>query len=198
MNIITDVLPECITVDGKEYPINSDFKVWIRFEKLILDIMSNPEQAVIEIFKLCFKRDKTRYKLPLKFDSTLKALTQFYTLKTEETEAHENNADINNAKRQRIYSYEYDSKYIYAAFVQQYGIDLCSCNMHWWKFHALMSSVSADTKFGEIMGIRALNLNDIKDKRQRAQYIKLKKIYALPDMRSEEEKENELADMFDM
>ena len=39
-----------------------------------------------------------------------------------------------------------------------------------------------------------MDLSKIKDKDMKKQYRKLKTLYALPDMRSEEEKENDFAD----
>ena len=41
------------------------------------------------------------------------------------------------------------------------------------------------------MSYRAINLNEIKDKDMKKRYRKLKTLYALPDMRSEEEKESD-------
>ena len=43
------------------------------------------------------------------------------------------------------------------------------------------------------MGYRAMNLSKIKDKDTKANYKRLQQIYALPDMRSEEEKESDFA-----
>ena len=44
------------------------------------------------------------------------------------------------------------------------------------------------------MEIRALDLSKVKDKEQKAHYRRLKRVYKLPDPRSEEERE---ADMID-
>ena len=46
------------------------------------------------------------------------------------------------------------------------------------------------------MGYRAMDLTKIKDKDMKKYYKKLKKLYALPDMRTEEEKENDFAEAF--
>ena len=61
----------------------------------------------------------------------------------------------------------------------------------------MFSSLTDETKIGEIMGIRAISLEKISDKKQRSYYARLKRLYALPDTRSEDEKENDLADMID-
>ena len=46
------------------------------------------------------------------------------------------------------------------------------------------------------MSIRAVDLSDISDKKQRSYYKKLKRLFALDDNRSEEQRENDMADMF--
>ena len=81
--------------------------------------------------------------------------------------------------------------------MEQYHIDLNSTKyLHWWKFKALFNSLNEDVLFCKIMGYRAINLNKIKDKEMKKHYKKLKEFYKLPDMRSEEEKENDFAEAF--
>ena len=46
------------------------------------------------------------------------------------------------------------------------------------------------------MSYRAIDLSKIKDKDMKKHYKKMKKLYALPDLRSEEEKENDFAEAF--
>ena len=194
MNLLTDILPESIDVCGASYPVNTDFRTWIRFENLIDGLQTEPEQTAVDILKLCFKTEKTAFKLPSSLSETLKALFEFYTGKSLSEETDGTKA---KAQSQRIYSFEHDGEYIYAGFMQQYGIDLCKSDMHWYRFKALFSSLTDETKIGEIMGIRAISLEKISDKKQRSYYARLKRLYALPDTRSEDEKENDLADMID-
>ena len=78
--------------------------------------------------------------------------------------------------------------------MEQYKIDLNSIEyLHWWKFKALFMSLNENILFSKIMGYRAINLSQLKDKTMRKQYKKLKDLYRLPDMRSEEEKEEDFA-----
>ena len=100
-------------------------------------------------------------------------------------------------KRNQIYSYEFDDSYIYSAFLQQYTIDLQEIKyMHWWKFKALFDGLSEDTQIVKVMQYRSVNLAQIKDTERRNFYKKMKKLYALPDMRTQEEKEREFAEKF--
>lgn len=103
------------------------------------------------------------------------------------------NNDVKD-KQTQIYSYEFDAEYIYSAFMEQYKIDLSSIRyLHWWKFKALLISLNENVLFSKIMGYRAMEISKIKDKDMEKHYKKMKKLYALPDMRSEEEKENDFA-----
>ena len=79
--------------------------------------------------------------------------------------------------------------------MEQYKIDLNSIKyLHWWKFKALFNDLNENIQFSKIMSYRAMDLSKIKDKDMKKQYRKLKTLYALPDMRSEEEKESDFAD----
>ena len=119
----------------------------------------------------------------------------FYKGGKNEKENVDKEVKKSNSKEKQIYSYEFDAEYIYSAFMEQYNIDLNSIKyLHWWKFKALFNSLNENVLFSKIMGYRAMNINKIKDKDMKKHYKKMKKIYALPDMRSEEEKENDFAD----
>lgn len=86
---------------------------------------------------------------------------------------------------------------IYTAFKTQYNIDLEEIEfLHWWKFKAMFNGLKSDNKIVEIMGYRAIDLSKIKDKEEKKRYKELKRIYALPDMRTQEQKESDFACAF--
>lgn len=62
----------------------------------------------------------------------------------------------NNSSNKKSFDFTQDSKYIYAGFMQCYGIDLFECKnkLHWWKFVSLFQGLSKDTKMMEIIDIR--------------------------------------------
>ena len=79
--------------------------------------------------------------------------------------------------------------------MEQYGIDLVSEDLHWFQFRALFLSLSEKTKMAEVMRIRAINISQV-PKEERKRYAKLKSLYALPDMRTNDEKESDFANAF--
>ena len=54
----------------------------------------------------------------------------------------------------RTYDFKQDAGLIYAAFMQDYGIDLTVTELDWRKFMALFMGLSDTTKIKEVMGIR--------------------------------------------
>ena len=98
-------------------------------------------------------------------------------------------------RNKQIYSYVFDNDLIYSAFKNQYNVDLEEIKyLHWWKFKAMFDGLKSDNRIVEIMGYRAMDLSKIKDKDMKKYYKKMQEEYKLPDMRSEEEKENDFAE----
>ena len=50
MNLLTSRLPDCVTVNAREYRIRTDFRTWIRFGELCADLAGN----IAEILTLCY------------------------------------------------------------------------------------------------------------------------------------------------
>ena len=129
------------------------------------------------------------------YNEAIEGMLWFYQCGKELANSNEKNK--NNNKYNQIYSYEFDNKYIYSAFMEQYKIDLQEIEyMHWWKFRALFDGLNEDAEIVKIMGYRSVNLSQIKDIEKRNYYKKMKRLYALPDNRSLEEKEVEFAKGF--
>ena len=60
----------------------------------------------------------------------------------------------------------------------------------------MFEGLKAENKICEIMGYRAVDISKIKDKEEKKRYKKLQREWALPDDRTEEEKERDFADAF--
>lgn len=175
-NILTQKFPVSVTIDSEKCYLKTDFKRWITFELVTANQSLAEEQKLAIILPLCLK------KLPSSLETAVKACKTFYLgeRNVEKTET--------DSKSKAIYSFLYDSELIYSAFMTQYNIDLACTSMHWYKFRALFKGLNADNKFSEIMYYRNMDLAKIKDMELREKYRKLKKIWSLPDLRSENEK----------
>lgn len=88
-----------------------------------------------------------------------------------------------NSSKEPDFDFEVDAKYIFAAFMQAYGIDLIEVQgkLHWTKFVALLNALPSDTVFRQIRQIRSTDLSKIKDKDQRELIRIQQNEFALPD-----------------
>lgn len=186
MNILVDKLP----TDYEGLKINTNFRSFILFELLMQDRDVDKEDKIalaLELFYDEFPRD-----IKKAFDGIL----WFYTRGKKTKEPKNENEQLNNNKK-KIYSFEHDADLIYTAFLDQYGVDLNDIEyLHWFKFKAMFEGLKGENKICEIMGYRSVDVGKIKDKEEKKRYKKLQREWALPDDRTEEEKERDFANAF--
>lgn len=98
-----------------------------------------------------------------------------------------------DAKQRAPYDIRYDGDYIYASFLQAYGIDLFDVQgeLHWKKFNALLSGLPEGTKFMEVIKIRKWKPQKGDSAEYKEEMRRLQKDYALPNDIIEEEEEYE-------
>lgn len=188
-NILLDRLPQ-YTKSG--FKLRTDFRESIKFELLMQDNKIDEQTKIVQALKLYYY-DISRI---TDIKQAINDILWFYGCGKQEINVDDNKNE-NKESNKQIYSYEFDDEYIYSAFMEQYKIDLNSIKyLHWWKFKALMNSLNENTQFVKIMGYRAIDLSKIKDKDMKLNYKKLKKQYALPDMRTIEQKEVDFGKAF--
>lgn len=100
----------------------------------------------------------------------------------------------NSKQEQAPYDIRFDGDYIYASFLQAYGIDLFDVqgDLHWKKFNALLSGLPEGTKFMEVIKIRKWKPQKGDSAEYKEEMRRLQKDYALPyEIIEEEEYEEE-------
>ena len=186
MNLLIDLLPTTINIDNKEYEINSDFRTSILFELLMQDSSVDDGDKLIMTLNLYYQE------IPPKqyWKEATEKILWFYRCGKDFIASKGKGKDKSDIK---IYSFEHDDDYIYAAFMDQYRIDLQDIKeLHWWKFKAMFKSLKEDNKIVEIMGYRSMDLSKVKDREQKAYYKKMQNLYKLPVSKSEQEKLEEI------
>ena len=186
MNILIDLVPNTVEIDDEKYEINSDFRTSILFELLMQDDELSDEEKIATALELYYPN------IPPydKWNEAINKILWFYRGGKD--------IELSKGKGQgrssiQIYSFNYDDDYIYAAFLDQYRIDLQDIEyLHWWKFKAMFKALKEDNEIVKIMGYRSMDLSKIKDKEQREHYKKLKKMYEIPKNKNEIEKVNEI------
>ena len=186
MNILTDALPDFITVEGRKYGINTDFRIWLEFDRTMhLEDVSVKDRMMMAA-KLCFDKERCRV-YPENVNETMDGFLSFFLCgkKAEKETGGE-----------RAFSFYHDSEYIYSAFLTQYGIDLLSVPyMHWYVFSALFSGLEEERRIMKIINWRLLDTDSVENKEKRKCFKKMKELYALPDTKSSEEKEKDFAEV---
>lgn len=100
----------------------------------------------------------------------------------------------NGKQEQAPYDIRFDGDYIYASFLQAYGIDLFDVQgkLHWKKFNALLSGLPEGTKLMEVIKIRKWKPQKGDSAEYKEEMRRLQKDYALPnDIVEDEEYEEE-------
>lgn len=96
-------------------------------------------------------------------------------------------------QEQAPYDIRFDGDYIYASFLQAYGIDLFDVQgeLHWRKFNALLSGLPEGTKLMEVIKIRKWKAQKGDSAEYKEEMRRLQKDYALPNDVIEEEEYEE-------
>lgn len=158
------VLPETVDVSGKLYRIHTSFKYWLRFLELVEQDDKNPYVFdFLYVDKKPFDRIEG-FSALLGFSSPASLLPRL----------------TSNDTGEKVVDYQIDAEYIYAAFYEQYGIDLIEADMHWYKFQALFRGLH-DTKLNEIIGFRLFTPPNGKKSEYDRDMEKLKRAWALPE-----------------
>lgn len=185
MNILIDGLPFCY----RDTELNTDYRVWMKFELLLQDKKIKEEEKLTKIIQLTVKSEYIDIN---DIKGLVDYLIWFYSCGKEEENDEEEESDFKE-KKKLIYSFEHDADYIYAAFMECYKIDLVETDMHWWKFKSLLKSLNENCLYSKILGYRSMKISSKMSKDEQKFYQEMKKTYALPDSRTEEEKESDFA-----
>jgi hypothetical protein len=185
MNMLIDRLPKTVPIGGKDVPIRTDFRISMMFELLMTDAARTDEEKIIGALNLYYKE------MPSDLNEAAEQMILFYKCGKEENEYTKKLAE-SKSERKRVYSFDYDDDYIYAAFLGQYGVDLNSAKMHWWKFRAMFNGLTDDNEFVKIMSYRAIDITRDMSKSQQDFYRKMKRIHEIPQSKEEQEKQNQI------
>ena len=174
IDLINKALPNTVSVGGKVFSIYTDFRVWMRF----CQEYETWDKTGVFDFTYLFKNEIPEFEIEADYNAIFDFAYPKNVIPRGES------SDL------RTLDYVIDSDYIYAAFIQQYGIDLMDIEeFHWHKFRALLNSLCDTTKLTEIMGYRCYD--ESSEKNQQEMYRKLRSSWELPQTETAEEKEME-------
>lgn len=175
MNLLTDALPRSVEIDGKDYPIVTDFRNWIRFFELMED-REIPDVQRLKIAMFWFTEET-----PEATEEAWEALLSFALCK-DIPKTGKQSSDNGTVKDlyAPCFSWKYDAPFILGAFRQTYGIDILSCDMHWYEFFALFQALPDDVPLKQRIALRQTKTADIKDRERRKQIRAAQRAVAIP------------------
>ena len=133
---LQDRLPDGVTVDGKFYKMDFNFRNVLRMIDILDDDTLTPEARAYNALHCLCKRPKN-------------ALNVLEAVKGLLFKAPRKKGG------QRITDWVQDAGLIRAAFRQAYGIDLYRDDLHWIEFTELLNAIPEGNRYSEIVGIRA-------------------------------------------
>ena len=165
--------PEYAEIDGKQYKINTDFRVAIECNRIAEDeTIGDLERSLAVIYTLFGDEG---INTPEHYEKLLEMAKKYLLCGKEyDVEANEK-PDMDFIE---------DYSYITTSFLSDYHIDLDNCEMHWWKFMDLMNGLS-NSELGDccilnrIRNLRNFDTKDIKDTKEKEKIRKAQKQVAL-------------------
>lgn len=133
---LQDRLPDGVTVDGKFYRLDFDFRNVLK----MIDVLNRddllPEAKAYKAIQCLTKRPKNATKVL----SEVKKLLFHQKPKKD---------------GKKVTDFVQDAGLIRAAFRQAYNIDLYRDRLHWMEFTELLNAIPEGNRYSEVVGIRA-------------------------------------------
>lgn len=176
-NMLLDGLPSAVDVLGQSVPIATDYRVGILLERLLFNRHKTDIEKLEEALRMYYPGHVFRAE---ELEPAVDAMMDFYRCGRHPKKKDDQQAGTPGDDSEKSFDYDYDAGYIYASFVQAYGIDLATQKLHWWQFRALFESLPEDTKIMKVIGYRRAKVPDKASSDTRQEIERLKELYALP------------------
>lgn len=181
MNLFYEKYPTTVSVNGKEVPIITDFREYVR----LIDMLKSEgldDSEKMEFILQYFREP------PEDIEIAVDALAEFMAM--EELNNPDTTVWADAVQEERggggpqkdVFSFQIDYPFIFSAFLQDYGINIHAIPyMHWWEFRMLFSGLSESTEIKQRIMYRSIDLSKIKDKDERRRIEKIQRSIRLPD-----------------
>lgn len=183
-----------VEINEKKYSIDLSFDNVIRVFDLMKDEAFEEEERIYLAMKMFLDCDVLEKDEECNFEMLIEAFNyikeEFLVADKEETgpvDLQGNPMPV--AKTKELYSLTHDADYIYASFLQAYGMDLIDAQgeLEWDKFNALLNGLPSNTKFKEVIEIRQRPFAKGKGSQEENKNLReLKEVYKLPGHSVEE------------
>ena len=179
-------LPEQVEINGTRYDIRYGFRTMIAIEIVMYGDMSD-EDKIEQALSLFY-----RNKIPDNGERAIEKLLWFHRCGMTGEDADLQEGTGHKKQQCRAYDFVQDAGMIYAAFKQQYGVNLHtikSDEMHWWEFSSLFDGLTDMTKMGKVIYWRTCDTRNM-SKIERKYIQEMRKIFAIKDTSTMDVKTN--------
>lgn len=179
MNLLTHELPTAVEIDGAEVAINTDFRDALRV------ILAFEDDELVAVEKRLVLLSSLYAEPPQNMMAAFEQGVKF--LNGGEV------PDPDDEPGPRLYSFEQDARFIFAAFRATHGLDLSTVELHWWAFLALFFDLGQDTTFCQLVALRKRVKSGKASKEEKQAAREMGDVFELaePDTRTAEERERE-------
>ena len=177
--------------NGSSVNFNTDFRAWLKYEKLCGDTRFHLGERNLSALALCYKGVKC---LLSKADTVVELLTGaawFHSCgdaeRIEKIKISDRAQEDLKARSQHApYSHYWDFLDLWAAFKLAYNIDLYKTDdLHWWEFQALFINLPANNSLNAVRQLRGMTRDEFmgksKPEKQWGRIVLDQKIKALPE-----------------
>ena len=176
-NFLTEQLPKSVEISGKDYAINTDFRVGFKLEEIMRSSSLSSEEKITKMVQAYYPV------IPSDIKGAIEKALWFYQCGDIKPQEENKRERYRGRRHKNVVSYSFcqDAPYLYSAFLEQYNMDLCDIEyMHWWKFCAMFESLNDETQMSKIMYYRKVSTAGM-PKEKRYFINEMKKRYKLLD-----------------
>lgn len=189
MNVFYEELPEALEISGREYPVITDFREWIRFSDMLKSDI--PPEFKLEFLSEMFLEEVPDLYTEDGIEEVMDAITSFLSLSgtefpdisSDEANSEEESEEVEyeEQRAKKAIYYEQDAPYIISAFRREYQIDLLSVPyMHWWEFRMLLDGLSEESQIKKRIYWRTCDVSKM-DKKERREILKIRRSITIPE-----------------
>ena len=184
-------IDDSVEVNGNEYELNLEFSRVLRWYELWKDKdMSNVDKVVTSILLVVSHVESIDDVPPDDIIPLSNAIIKRIAGDTVASTTVERDlkGNILEDEEKKWYDIEEDSGYIYSSFLMDYNMDLIqerkNGTLHWDKFNHLLSGLSENTKFRNVLKIRMMDYPEKATQQEIEDIQKAKKAVALKSDRA--------------
>ncbi len=177
MNVLTEVQSNKIHTDHCNIVVNPAFDIVLEIQNLYRETDLTDFEKIECALKMLVKNDwNLRLFSPVEKVALMTEISRKFIQVKKRPKMKQNPVPV--------LDFEEDGDYIYASFMQEYGIDLIDQQgkLAWKKFLWLFNGLSSETKIKQVMRIRGMEIPQFNGKNQKQiqEIQELKSYYALP------------------